>query len=58
MRDLKLLAQLPPRDILLAQVIAAVESPISALIGTLDGVIRDFISTVEAIAKKKDEGGN
>jgi large subunit ribosomal protein L10 len=58
LRDLKPLAQLPPRDILLAQVIAAVESPISALIGTLDGVIRDFISTVEAMAKQKEEGGN
>jgi len=55
--DLKRLAQLPTREILLAQVVAAVESPISTLIGTLDGVIRNVISTVEAIAKQKAECG-
>jgi large subunit ribosomal protein L10 len=51
--DLKLLAQLPPREILLSQVVAAVESPLTSLVGTLDGIIREFISTIEAIAKEK-----
>lgn len=55
--DLKPLAELPPRDILLAQLVAAVELPISALIGTLDAVIREFIATVEAIGEKKQESG-
>jgi large subunit ribosomal protein L10 len=52
--DVKPLAQLPPRETLLAQLVAAVESPISSLIGTLDGVIRDFITTIEAIAEKRE----
>ncbi len=53
--DFKQLAKLPPRDIVLSQLIAAIESPISALVGTLDGVIRDFVGTVDAIAEKKKE---
>jgi large subunit ribosomal protein L10 len=55
--DLKPLAKLPPRDVLLSELIAAVESPIATLIGTLDGVMRDFVGTLEALAKKKEEGG-
>lgn len=52
--DLKPLAKLPPREILLGQLIAAVESPLTSLVGTLDGVIRDFIGTIEAIAEQKE----
>jgi len=54
--DLKPLAELPPRETVLAGLIATIESPISSLIGTLEGVIRDFILTVEAIAEKKKSG--
>lgn len=54
---LKPLALLPPREILLSQVVAAVESPLTALVGTLDGIIREFIGTIEAIAKEKQESG-
>jgi len=54
---LKPLAKLPPRDIVLAQLVATIESPISALIGTLDAIIREFIATVDAIADQKKESG-
>ena len=56
--DVKLLAELPPRETLLAQLVAAVESPISSLIGTLDGIIREFIATIEAIAEKRESGAD
>jgi large subunit ribosomal protein L10 len=49
------IAKLPPRNVLLAQVIAAVESPIAALVGTVDGILRELVGTVEALAKKKTE---
>lgn len=55
--DLKAIADLPPREVILAQLVAAVESPLTGFVGTLDAVIRDFIGTVDAIAKKKGEGG-
>ena len=55
--NLKAIADLPPREIILAQLVAAVESPITGLVGTLDAVIRDFVGTVDAIARKKGEAG-
>ena len=53
--DLKALAALPPREVLLSQLLAAIESPIAGFVGTLNAVIRDFIGTIDALAKKKGE---
>jgi len=55
--DLKAIAELPPREVILSQLIASIEGPITGFVRTLDAVIRDFIGTVDAIAKKKEEGG-
>ncbi|UCE25677.1 MAG: 50S ribosomal protein L10 [Candidatus Zixiibacteriota bacterium] len=55
--EIKRLADLPPRDILLSQLVAAVESPFSSLVGSLDGFFRELVGTIEALAdKKKSEG--
>jgi large subunit ribosomal protein L10 len=55
--EIKRLAELPPRDILLAQVVAAVEAPFSQLVGSLDGFFRELIGSIDALAdKKKAEG--
>jgi large subunit ribosomal protein L10 len=51
--DLKTLASLPSREILLAQVIAAIESPITGFVGTLNAIMRDLVGTIDAIANKK-----
>ena len=53
--SLKALAALPPREVILSQLLAAIESPIAGFVGTLNAVIRDFIGTVDALAKKKGE---
>jgi large subunit ribosomal protein L10 len=55
--DLKALASLPSRDVLLSQLIAAVEGPISGFVGTLDAIIREFVGTVDAIAEQKGKTG-
>jgi large subunit ribosomal protein L10 len=47
------LADLPPRDVLLSQIVAAVESPVSSIIGSIDAVFQDLIGTVDALAKSK-----
>jgi large subunit ribosomal protein L10 len=52
--DAERIAKLPPRDILLSQLIAAVESPISGLVSTLDGIIRELVGTLDAMAKEKE----
>jgi len=50
------IAKLPGREVLLAQVVAAVQSPIAILLGTLDGIIRELIGTIDAVAEAKKEG--
>jgi len=56
-QEIKRLAGLPPREILLAQVVAAVEAPISELIGVLDGFFRELVGSIEALAEKKKSEG-
>jgi large subunit ribosomal protein L10 len=54
---IKVLAELPPRDILLSQVVAAIEAPLTQLVGTLDGFFRELVGSIDALAdKKKSEG--
>jgi large subunit ribosomal protein L10 len=47
------LSKLPPRDVLIAQVVGAIQSPITSLVGTLDGIISNFVRTVQAVADKQ-----
>lgn len=51
--DLKAIASLPPKDVILSQLIGAIEGPISGFVGTLDAIIRELVGTVDAIAEKK-----
>ena len=51
--EIKALAELPPRDILLSQVVAAVEAPFAELVGSLDGFFRELIGLVDALEEKK-----
>jgi len=51
--DAERIAQLPPREILLSQLVSAVEGPISNLVGTLDGIIRELVGTLDALATQK-----
>jgi large subunit ribosomal protein L10 len=53
-KDIIRLAELPSREVLLSQIVAAVESPFSSLIMSLDGVFQELIGTVDALAKSKE----
>ncbi len=56
--QLEMLAKLPPREILLAQMVTAMQSPIAGLVFTLNGILQKLVGTLHAIAeKKKEEGG-
>jgi len=56
-KGMKKVATLPPRQELLAQLVGALQSPISNLVGTLEGIMRECVYTLQAIAKKKSSEG-
>ncbi len=47
------LAELPPRDILLGQVVGAIQGPLYGLVFTLESLIGNLVRTVQAIHDQK-----
>ena len=47
------LAQLPSREVLLAQIVTGLQSPISGLVFALSGILQGLLGTLQAIADKK-----
>ena len=52
--DLKGLADLPSRDELIARIVGSIGAPLSGLVGTLDGLLREFCVTIDQIAQQKE----
>jgi len=55
--DLKALAELPPREQLLAQVAAAVEAPLAELVRTIDAFFQQLVGSDDALAEKRKAEG-
>lgn len=55
--EIKRLADLPPRDVLLARLAAAVEAPFSSLMGSLHGFFRELVGLIDTLADKKGREG-
>lgn len=51
------ISKLPPKEVLIAQILGALNAPMSNLVGTLNGITLNFILTVQAIADKKAAEG-
>ena len=49
----KELANLPPKQVLLTQVVIGMKSPIVGFVNTLSGILRKFVYCVDAIKTKK-----
>lgn len=49
------LSELPPRDVLISQVIGAIAAPLSNLVGTVEALYADPIRVIGAVADKKAE---
>lgn len=52
------LAELPPREILLARMVASIQSPLSGLVGVLQGVLRQPMYALMAIQEAKEKAGH
>jgi large subunit ribosomal protein L10 len=50
---IKVLAQLPPREVMLGQFIGALRSPMQGFVGVLSGSLRQMVGVIDAIGKKK-----
>ena len=50
----KALASLPPREVLIARVLAGMQAPIAGLVNVLQGTTRNLVYTLEAIRKQKE----
>ncbi len=54
-KQLEQLAKLPPKEVLLAQVLQGFNAPMSGLVGALQGIIRKFVYVVDAIKDQKEK---
>lgn len=51
----KFLAGLPPREVLLSQVLRGMQGPMSGLVNVLQGTIRNVVYVLEAVRKQKED---
>ncbi len=49
------LASLPPREVLLAQILAVGKAPTQNFVGTLNAVLVDFVGVLNAVKDKKEQ---
>lgn len=52
--SVKALAALPAREVLIAQVLAGMQSPITGLVNVLQGSIRNVVYALDAVRKQKE----
>lgn len=52
--DIKALAALPSREVLLAKMLGSMQAPISGLVNVLQGTIRKFVYVLDAVRKEKE----
>ncbi len=55
---IKKIASLPSREVLLVQLVTAVQAPISGLINTLSGLSRSLVVVLDAVRAKKESMTN
>ncbi|OUM98223.1 MAG: 50S ribosomal protein L10 [Firmicutes bacterium ZCTH02-B6] len=52
--DIQALANLPPREVLLAQVVGGLQAPISGFVFVLQGTLRKLVYALDAVRQKKE----
>jgi large subunit ribosomal protein L10 len=56
-KEIEALAKLPSREILLSQVVGAMQGPMVGFAGAMTALLRNFAGAVDAYAKKRAETG-
>ena len=52
--EVRALADLPPRKVLLGQVVGAIQTPLLGLVTTFEGLLRGFISVIDQIRMSRE----
>lgn len=47
------LSKIPPREVLISQLLGSIQSPIAGLVGTLQGCISNLVFTIQAVVDQK-----
>lgn len=53
--EIEFFASLPPREVLLAQLLGALQAPIAGLARVINAPMQQLVTVLDAIAKKKEE---
>ena len=56
--QLETLSRLPPREVLLGQMVTAIQGPLSNLAYCLQGILQKLVGTLHALAEKRREEGD
>ena len=51
--QIEALSKTPPREVLLSQMLGSLQSPITGFVGTLGGILSNFVYTLQAVADAK-----
>jgi large subunit ribosomal protein L10 len=57
-QEVQALTRIPPREVLLAQLVGGLQAPLVNLVGTLQGILLQLVYTLQAIAEKKAQSGS
>lgn len=55
LEQLKALAELPPHEVLLAQVVGTIAAPLRNLVGVLNALPRNLVNVLDQVRKQKEE---
>ena len=53
-KEAEAMKNIPPRNVLIAQVVGSIAAPLTGLVGGLQGVIRNLVYTLDAVKEKKE----
>jgi len=53
--DVKTIASLPPKEVLLTKIVLGLNSPIQGLVGGLNGIIQKFLFALNAVKEAKEK---
>lgn len=57
LKELRALADLPPRDVLLAKFMGSLKSPLYGLAGSLNGIMLKFVYALNSVKEQKAKAG-